>query len=179
MAIAEEPLEVWFMREVLSHHEPLARFLSRLWGDRDEVEDFRQEAYARVYQAALKDRPKEPRAFLFATARHITTDRARRERVVAIHPCSDAEVFDRLIDEISPEQRVSAQGELTQVARALARLTPQSREVLWLRRVQDCSQRETAERLGISEKTVEKHLSAGVRRLLKLLGGRADGRVGA
>lgn len=165
----EETLEVWFAREILSHDALLTCFISRFWPHRDELSDLRQEAYARVYQAARKSKPREPRAFLFATARHLMTDRVRRERTVAIYPCADTEVFCLLVDELSPEQQASAASDLKHLLRALGRLPPRNREVLWRRRVQEQSQREVAEQLGISEKTVEKHLSVGTRKLTELL----------
>ena len=50
----EEPLDSWFKREILMHEEILMRFLARVWRRRDEMADIRQEAYARVYEAAQK-----------------------------------------------------------------------------------------------------------------------------
>jgi DNA-directed RNA polymerase specialized sigma24 family protein len=44
------------------------------------------------------------------------------------------------------------------------------RETLILRRVEGLPQREVAERLQISEKTVEKHMANGVRLLIKIFG---------
>lgn len=169
MSITEEPLEAWFKREVLSHDEPLTRFLLRLWGSEDELADLRQEAYTRVYEAACAVKPHSPKAFLFTIARHLITDRVRRARAVAFYPCADEDIFAQLIDEISPEQQAAADAELQQLSCAMDMLTPKSREVLWLRRVQDFSQRETAVHLGVSEKTVEKHLSTGLRRLTELM----------
>ena len=46
----------------------------------------------------------------------------------------------------------------------LDRLPDRCREG-WLRRVEDLSQRDVAMRLGISEKTVEKHIAKGMRML--------------
>jgi DNA-directed RNA polymerase specialized sigma24 family protein len=37
-----------------------------------------------VYEAARHARPHAPKAFLFATARHLMADRIRRERIVSI-----------------------------------------------------------------------------------------------
>src|SRR5712664_4054837 len=78
VSVMEEPLDVWFKREILSQEESLTRFLSRVWSRRDEVPDIRQESYARVYEAAQKSRPQAPKAFLFATAKHLMADRVRR-----------------------------------------------------------------------------------------------------
>jgi RNA polymerase sigma-70 factor (ECF subfamily) len=165
----EEPLDSWFKREILSHEAMLVRFLLRVWARRDEVPDIRQEAYARVYEAAQKARPSQPKAFLFATARHLMADRVRRERIVSIRAGGESEYLDVLVDEISPEQRVVAHQELTRLAHAFDRLSTRCREVIWLRRVKELSQKETAAQLGLAEKTIEKHLSTGVRQLTHYL----------
>lgn len=161
----EEPLDTWFKREILSHEVILMRFLWRVWPRRDEVPDIRQESYARIYEAAQKSRPQAPKAFLFATAKHLMADRIRRERIVSIQAGGENGYLNVLIDEISPEQRVSANQEFVRLARAFDRLSPKCREVVWLRRVKELSQKEVASRLALAEKTVEKHLRTGARLL--------------
>jgi RNA polymerase sigma factor (sigma-70 family) len=161
----EEPLDSWFKREILLHELILMRFLARVWPRRDELPDIRQEAYARVYEAAQKIRPQAPKAFLFTTARHLMADRIRRERIVSITAGGENDYLNVLIDEISPEQRVSANQELMRLARAFDRLSPNCREVIWLRRVRELPQKEVAHRMGLAEKTIEKHLRQGVRLL--------------
>ena len=168
--LMEETLEAWFTREVLPHEESLTRFLSRRWRDLDELADLRQEAYARVYEAARRERPRMTRAFLFTTAMHLLTDRIRRGSLVTLSSAGNDEYLNTLIDEISPEQQILASAELARLNRAFARLSPKCREVLWMRRVQDLPQREVAERLGVSEKMVEKHLRVGTRRLVEWVG---------
>ena len=168
-----EPLEVWFAREILVHEDALVRYLRRMWSDRDEVHDLRQEIYIRVYEAAGKAIPHSPKAFLFTIARHLMADRIRRERVVSIEARGDIEALDVLIDEISPEERASAHEELRSVARAFERLPPRCREVVWLRRVEDLSQKEVAARLKIREGMVEKHVAKAMQRFADaLFGGR-------
>lgn len=166
----DKSLEMWFRCEILSHEGLLMRYLARMWPDRDDVADIRQEAYARVYEAAQKVRPRAPKNFLFTTARHLSIDRIRRQRTVTFHPCGDSAVFDCLVDEISPERQASAEGDLRLLSRAFDCLPSKSRRVLWLRRIQHYSQRQVAEQLGISEKTVEKHMRVGMRRLAELMG---------
>ncbi|KAF1723567.1 MULTISPECIES: RNA polymerase sigma factor [Pseudoxanthomonas] len=154
----------WFVREVLVHERALSLFLQRSWPHRDEWHDLRQEVYARVYEAAGRTRPDAPKAFLFATARHLMTDRLRRSRVVSIEPVGDFESSNvYLIDEVSPERWTGTRQALKRVVEALDRLPDRCREVVWLRRVEELPQKDVASRLGISEKTVEKHLAKGMR----------------
>ncbi|MBD9437733.1 sigma-70 family RNA polymerase sigma factor [Pseudoxanthomonas sp. PXM03] len=159
-------LDDWFVREVLVHERALVLFLQRAWPHRDEWHDLRQEAYARVYEAAARARPDAPKAFLFATARHLMTDRLRRSRVVSIESVGDFESSNvYLIDEVSPERWTGTRQALKRMVEALDRLPDRCREVVWLRRVEELPQKDVARQLGISEKTVEKHLAKGMRLL--------------
>jgi RNA polymerase sigma factor (sigma-70 family) len=161
----DESLASWFSREILPLESDLLRYLMRAWPRRAEVEDLRQEIYLRVYQAARQNRPQSPRGFLFKTAYHLLIDRVRRERIVSIEATGGIEELSVLIDEISPEQRVGARQELKRLARAFDALPPRCREVIWMRRVLDISQKEVAERLGVHEKAIEKQVARGVRLL--------------
>src|SRR5688500_2105318 len=157
-------LDDWFVREILVHERALAQYLQRCWPQREEQHDLRQEVYARVYEAASRSRPAAPKAFLFTTARHLMTDRARRGRVVSIEPVGDFEPSNvYLIDEVSPERWMGARQALKRLAEALDRLPDRCREVVWLPRVEELPQKDVARRLGISGKTVEKHLAKGMR----------------
>jgi RNA polymerase sigma factor (sigma-70 family) len=170
-----DTLEQWFIREVLAHEGALMRHLSRVWPNRSEIRDIRQEAYVRVYEAARRARPLAPKSFLFATARNLMTDRMRRERVVCIEARGELDTLNVLVDEISPERRTSAREELTRLARAFERLPLRCREVMWLRKVESLSQQEVASRLGVQEKAVEKQVSRGIRLLAAaLFGERAE-----
>lgn len=156
-------LDDWFIHEILVHEAALVHYLLRCWPRRDEVPDLRQEVYARVYEAAGKELPAQPRAFLFATARNLLADRARRGKVVSIEPMGDFEPSHVLVDEVSPERWCGGRQVLMRLAAAFDRLPDRCREVVWLRRVEHLSQKEVAQHLGISEKTVEKHIAKGMR----------------
>ena len=162
-------LDAWFVREILAHEESLTRYLSHAWPNRDELQDLRQDTYVRVYEAAVKARPLAPKSFLFATARHLIVDRIRRQRVVAIDAVGDLEALNVMVEERSPEQRTSAYEELRRLAQAFDMLPPKCRETVWLRRVDGLSQQEVARRLGVTEKTVEKHVMKGMKLLADAL----------
>jgi RNA polymerase sigma factor (sigma-70 family) len=164
-----DSLDDWFRREIIPHEDILMGYLTRVWPRRDERDDIRAETYARVYEAALTQRPQAPKAFLFATARNLMADRIRRERIVSIHSAGETDYLNVLVDEISPEQRVSANQELVRLARAFDHLPESCREVIWLRRVHDLPQKEVAHRLGVTEKAVEKRIAKAGRLLAQYL----------
>ena len=157
------------------HEGALVRYLKRTWPHRDEISDLRQEVYVRVYEAAKTTRPRFAKSFLFTTARHLMTDRARRGRVVSIEPVGDFEDSNVLVDEISPERRLHARQELKQLGNALRLLPPRCLEVVWLRKVDGISQNEVAQRLGISVRTVEFQVQKGMRILAHALFGEDEG----
>jgi RNA polymerase sigma-70 factor (ECF subfamily) len=171
--VDEPTLDQWFKREILVHEAALCRYLGRVWRNRDEIPDLRQDVYIRVYEAARTARPHAPKSFLFATARNLLTDRVRRGRIVSIEAVGDTDALNVLVNEISPERRLTAWQEIRRVTRAFDRLPPKCREVVWLRKVDELSTREVAESLGISQRTVEAQLLKGMRLLTDLIFGQS------
>src|ERR1700742_185721 len=79
----EDDVEQWFAREILPLEPMLDRYLRRSWRDQWEVPDLRQDAYVRVYEAAQREKPFNPKHFLFQVARNLMIDRSRRKNVVS------------------------------------------------------------------------------------------------
>ena len=123
-----ESLDAWFASEILVHEQALSYFLRRCWPHRDELHDLRQEVYVRVYEAAGKALPTTPKAFLFATARHLMADRVRRSRVVSIEAVGDFESLNVLIEEVTPERWSSGRQTLKRLAEAFDRLPDRCRK---------------------------------------------------
>lgn len=160
----------WFVEQVLPHEAALERYLRRNWRDPDEVPDLRQEVYARVYDSCDMARlPDSALAFVLATARNLLIDRARRAQVVSIETFADMEALAPALDELSPERHASARSELRRLQDALTLLPPRCRAVVELRKIEGLSQREVASRLGITEDTVERQVSKGIRLLAAAL----------
>jgi RNA polymerase sigma factor (sigma-70 family) len=164
-----DPIDDWFVREVLPHEPALMRYLARAWPNAGDIQDIRHDAYVRILEAAHRLRPTAPKSLLFTTARNLMIDRARRNRIVPIDLRADLDSLNVLVDEVTPERQASIREQLAGVTRAFNRLPPKCREALWLRRVENLSQREIAAKLGVGESTVEKHLARAARLLAGLL----------
>src|SRR5262249_25844335 len=138
-------LDQWLVREILPHEAALTRYLARILPNAVDVPDLRQDVYVRIYNCAAQEGlPHNPQAYLFKTARNLIADRLRRARIVSIDFAQDLESLAVLVDQVSPEQRVSARQELRCLSDALDALPDRCREVIWLRRVEGLSQQETA-----------------------------------
>lgn len=163
-----DTLDDWFVREVLPHEAALLRYLARVWPNAADIQDIRHDAYVRILEGAERLRPIAPKSLLFTTARNLMIDRARRSRIVPIDLLEDLDSLNVLVDEVTPERRVSIRQQLIAVTDAFNRLPEKCREVLWLRRVESLSQKEIAARLGVSEGTVEKHMMRAAHRLAEI-----------
>ena len=89
----DESVETWFAREILAHEDALVRYLRRCWPHADDILDLRQETYIRVYEAARRERPYQPKSFLFTAARHLMADRLRRGRIVSMEARGTSQVI--------------------------------------------------------------------------------------
>src|SRR5262245_56141631 len=110
--MSQDALDDWFMREVISLEPMLTRFLQRNWRNEAEIGDLRQEAYARVYEAARRERPQLVKPFLFQTARNLMIDRLRRQSVVSLESMVDVDWLNVSDDRPSSEAYVAARQEL-------------------------------------------------------------------
>ena len=170
-----DAVDRWFAEEVLPLEAALTAYLRRVWPNGADIEDLRQEVYVRVYDAARKKRPAATNYFVFAVARNLLADRLRHQRVVTIDLVADLESLNVLSDEVSADRTLSGRQELARLERALAELPPRCREVFWLRKIEGLSQREAAERLEISQSTVEKQIVKAMRLLAaSFFGGGSD-----
>ena len=167
MAGNNQELDRWFKAEILCLEPMLVRFLNRHWKDETEIADLCQEAYVRVYDAALRARPANPKSFLFLTMRNLMIDRLRRNDIIfPVEVVADFDRLNALDDEPSPEQQTAARQELRQFQAALEKASSSAAaQVVQMRKVLGLSQREVAGQMLVSEETVEHLLAQGMRLL--------------
>lgn len=157
----------WLARQILPHEPALRASLRRLVRAQIDIDDVVQESYAVL--AALDDvsQVRHPRAYLFSVARSIVLQQLRRSRVVSIEAVAEIDQLDIAHDDCSPERHAAAGQSLRRVGALLAGLPRRRREAFVLRKLEGLSQREIAQRMGISENTVEKHIGKCLRHLLQ------------
>ncbi|MEN5170783.1 RNA polymerase sigma factor [Brevundimonas pondensis] len=174
--VDDKELKAWFFREVFPHEAALTRFIRRNWRNESDVADLRQDIYAKIYTAARRQLPLNPRAFLFTTARNHLINTAKRAKIVSFDLVADLETAfpDAAAGDL--DQQLTAREELRRVQAGLARLPPRCRQVMTLRRIEGLSTREVAAHLNISISTVEQQMVHGLRALADYMMG-GQGRV--
>ncbi len=145
---AAESVRVQFDALLNRYEQSIFAFLVTMLGDGDRAKDCTQDTFLRAYQNLCRGKPVNVQ-WLFKVARNRAVDSLRRtgrERVSA-EPLDDI-----MIDECTPTGRTIA------VQRALLKLSPEDREILYLHEVDGFNSYEIAEMLGIRAGAVRMRL---------------------
>lgn len=138
----------------------LARIRRRTRSDQD-AEDLLHSAWLRLFAYREQHEVKEPVAFLVQTAARLAIDRHRQGRRLSAQPTESLgdslENVDPLQDEV-----LAARQRLRRVQAGLERLTPRTRQIFVMHKVEGMKLREIAAALGITQGAVEKHIAKAV-----------------
>ena len=123
---------------------------------RADAEELLHAAYLRLLRYRAQHAVENVAAFLVRTAVNIGIDNYRHDRFIV-----DVAPDDTGVCENSPlqDEVLAARVRLERVREGLSRLTPRTREIFLMHRLEDLKYREIAERLGISQSAVEKHIA--------------------
>ena len=144
----------------------LRAYLSRVTGDAQLADDLLQETYYRFLRARSDyENESHRRNSLFRIGSNLVRDHYRRRRFApaVVTPADEGTLADR-----SSSARTEHG---TDLKRALARLRPRDRELLWLAYAQGSSHREIADVLGLKVGSIKLLLFRARRRLANLLRG--------
>jgi RNA polymerase sigma factor (sigma-70 family) len=160
----------WFTEEVHAHDADLKAYLLRSFPDaRNEVDDVVQESYLRIWKAKTAKPFECAKAFLFTIARHVTLDILRHNRASPIVVLPDLQSLAAAENRPTGAEMVSRNERTRLLVLGLKSLPLRAQQVVLLRKFEGFSQKEVASKLGISEKTVDQHLSRGLKRLGEFL----------
>jgi RNA polymerase sigma-70 factor (ECF subfamily) len=166
LQMTEEAFGAFYDRTARS----LWAYLSRMTGSAHLADDLLQETYYRFLRAnGSYESDAHRRNYLFRIATNLVRDALRRRRT--------EEVVLRDDQVASPPVAVDAIGRSntqTDLARALAKLRPRDRSLLWLAYAHGSSHREIADTLGLKVASIKLLLFRARRRLATLLQ-RGDG----
>ena len=157
----------WFDQNILGHEAGLRAWLRRRRLDPRDIDDVIQEAYSILASRERLDDLTHPKAYLFRIAHSLVLRDARRARIVPFEPIEDMENFNEVHDPFSPERIAIGREEMRRLSTAIQAMPARVRDAFVLRRVHGFSQREIAERMEISESTVEKHIAKGLALLIE------------
>ncbi len=170
---------LWLARNVLPHEPALRAWLQRrrVWGL--EIDDIIQETYAKLSAIERVDHIRDPKTYTFQIAHSVVLTFLRKARVVSVQSITRLEFLDIAQDEPDQETLTGDREELQRVGECIAALPGKIRDVFILRRVEGLPQKQVAERLGLAESTVEKHMSKAFQLLSASIGRGGKAALGA
>jgi len=146
----------------------LRAYLARVTGDGALADDLLQESYYRFLRSrGAYESEAHRRNALFRIATNLMHDSRRRPRVVVAAAEMDADTLPARRGDPGAAERAA------DLRRAMARLKPRERELLWLAYAQGSSHREIADALGLRAGSIKLLLFRARRRLASLLTGAA------
>ncbi len=136
----------------------LIRQIARRTRNRTDAEDLLHSAYLRMVRHGSQHPVADPSAYLVRAAFNIGIDNYRHEKILQNQAeASEVEDGAPLQDEV-----IAARVRLARVRAGLNKLTPRTREIFLMHRLDNLKYHEIASRLGISQSAVEKHIAKAV-----------------
>ena len=134
-----------------------------------EPEDVAQTAFIR-FAAADPANIENPRAFLYATARHLVIDHHRQAQRVSAHErAAQAAAAENPVYESSPENVLLQAERFRILAQALERMPLKRRRLVLLNRFEGLSYAQIGEQFGMSAENVRKHIERTLAECLRAL----------
>jgi RNA polymerase sigma-70 factor (ECF subfamily) len=144
-------------------------YLTRMTGDARLADDLLQETYYRFLRASVThESDTHRRNYLFRIATNLVHDHRRRPRVERVEMSEQIESADTRLEDHSANvaERTARRIDL---ARAMNRLKPRERDMLWLAYANGSSHQEIADALGLKRASIKLLLFRARRRLANLL----------
>lgn len=154
------------------HRDAVYRLARGAIGDPDEALDITQESFVAAFAALARYDGSRPfRVWIARITLNKCRDWARRRAVrrffAFAKPIDDA--FDIADTDATPEEAARSGQEVARIHAAIAALPANLKDVLLLRTIEQMSQAETAQVLGVTEKAVETRLYRARAKLTEIL----------
>lgn len=137
---------------------PLLRFFSRRTGSSTDAEEMVQDLFVRLLRRADLLTLDNVDGYVFEAAANVARDRGRYELSRGGGQHVDIETLSTESEEPGAERVVAGRQGLKRMLAALNALPPRARTIVILRRFENLTYFQIADRLGISVSAVEKHM---------------------
>lgn len=158
----------------LAKREDLKRYFTLRLRSPEAAEDLVQDMYLKI-SGAPPGEIDNPSAFLFRLGSNLMLDRLKSQRrstaretgwrAVTVSTLAGHDVAD----EPAADAAAAARQRLGQMIEALNDLPPATRRAFRLHKLEGLSHAQTAEAMGVSRSSIEKHISAALKHLFKRL----------
>lgn len=151
-------------RSVIHHYERLRNFIRASVSSDEEASDLAQESYLRLIRYGGTHKVRDGERLLYRIARNLLADGFRR-RAARPEEVVEPERIAREsapVSDLQPRRVAEARERIHLVEEAILAMPERCREVFLLNRFGGLSYSRIAERLSISQSTVEKHMARAI-----------------
>ncbi|MDO3656161.1 sigma-70 family RNA polymerase sigma factor [Acinetobacter genomosp. 15BJ] len=144
-----------------NHRGWLHQWLRQKIGNTDQAADLVQDTFIKLLQT--RDELfgiKEPRAYLTSIAKNLLIDQVRRKRIEQAYLDGMGQMEYMLDAVASPEDQMQIIQALDQMCKALEDVSAKAQHAFILHYLEGYTHKETAERLGVSTKMIQKYLAS-------------------
>lgn len=142
----------------LAYRREIQVYLTSKLRDSETAADLTQETFLR-YAEQTGVQVLNDRSYLYRTARNLAIDHIRERQRRQTDPTPAEAMADIIEERPPPDQEVSDRERLDRLRQAMLELPERTRQVFVLNRIEGLTYAEVAERLDISDSSVQKHLS--------------------
>ncbi|MBU2915373.1 RNA polymerase sigma factor [Reichenbachiella agariperforans] len=146
---------------------PLRNFLYYRFGSLEKAQDCAQESFVRLWENCSKVAFEKAKSYLFTIANRIFLDDVSHQKVVL--KFEKHESMSSIQMEHNPEYVYRESEFKSQLETAVSSLPDKQRTVFLMSRIDKIPNKEIAETLDISIKTVEKHMTSALKSLKEQL----------
>jgi RNA polymerase sigma factor (sigma-70 family) len=150
------------------------RVLTRRLGNIDEAEEILQEAFINFARAAKTQTISNPDGYLMQIALNLAVDRirqdaSRRRREESWFETHSAGRLggDYIAAIPRQDQALAAKQNMARLARCLEELSPRVRTAFIFHKIKGLTHNETAQEMGLSKSTVEKHIMKAMKHVME------------
>ncbi|MEL7145071.1 MAG: sigma-70 family RNA polymerase sigma factor [Bacteroidota bacterium] len=143
--------------------KPLRNFLYYQTGSQEMANDFAQEAFIKFWENMDRVSPGHEKGYLFTIARRLHFDELDRQKVRLKFQYRKRDTD--LLMESNPEHIYREEEFKERLEGAISRLTSNQRSIFLMSRIDKLMNKEIAELLNVSIKTVEKHMTNALKQL--------------
>jgi RNA polymerase sigma factor (sigma-70 family) len=155
----------WFEDEVQPNEPLLRSWLRSRFPSLHDVDDLVQESYLRILRAHADCKIRSAKAFLFSIARNLAINQVSRGRNENRSVLGESDVSTVLDEATNVPESVALAQEMEMLTLAVESLPKRCKEAFVLHRLHGLSRAEVADRLGISESTVDGQCIIALRKL--------------
>jgi RNA polymerase sigma factor (sigma-70 family) len=156
------------MHAMFRHLQRLRDVLRRMGRSPEDADDLIQEAFLRLHVYCQTHEVRQEEAFLVHAVKNLSIDAHRRAHG-DLYVKTPIESLPLLDLKLRPDEELSVQQRLDRVRAVLDGLTPRTREVFLMHRIEGLSSAQIGAAFGITVSAVEKHIARAVLVLMNVV----------